>query len=285
MDQIQENLRTQQEEIEALSSIYEDCFILESETRFTITIKEKCGDVLLSVSLHPNYPSGAPPTYQKSAPFLRGEEKQRICDLLDQVYLENIGESVVFLWVEQIRTYLQERNDEAFARLESDFANEEIDAIASIEEKLVATTLQKSHFCPEVTTGGTIEDRKSVFQGHTATVKSMDDVKAVIAKLYENKKIAHAAHNMYAYRIYSQEKQSWLCDCEDDGEDAAGGRLLHLLEILDAQDTLVVVTRWYGGILLGPDRFKHINNAARQVLESAGVISSKEEKVKKKKGK
>lgn len=27
----------------------------------------------------------------------------------------------------------------------------------------------------------------------------------------------------------------------------------------------VVVSRWYGGIQLGPDRFKHINNATRFV--------------------
>lgn len=29
----------------------------------------------------------------------------------------------------------------------------------------------------------------------------------------------------------------------------------------------MVVSRWYGGIQLGPDRFKHINNAARCVLK------------------
>jgi hypothetical protein len=27
------------------------------------------------------------------------------------------------------------------------------------------------------------------------------------------------------------------------------------------------VSRWYGGIHLGPDRFKHINNCARNVLQ------------------
>ena len=39
------------------------------------------------------------------------------------------------------------------------------------------------------------------FQGHFAHVETVDEVKAVIAKLYENRKIANAAHNMYAYRI------------------------------------------------------------------------------------
>lgn len=286
MEENEENFRRQQEEIEALSSIYEDCFVLDSETSFTILIKENCGEVLMTVSLPPDYPSGAPPTYQKSAPFLRGREKEVLCDLLDDIYVDNLGECVVFLWVEQIRTYLQERRkDDSTECYSSDLVNNKETVDTCLDEDLLATALHNSSLCPEITTGGTIEDRKSVFQGHTATVKSADDVKAVVAKLHENKKIAHASHNIYAFRIFCDDKQTWLCDCEDDGEDAAGGRLLHLLEILDAVDTLVVVSRWYGGTHLGPDRFKHINNAARQVMEIAGVIVPKDEKGKKKKGK
>ena len=41
---------------------------------------------------------------------------------------------------------------------------------------------------------------------------------------------------------------------------------------------MVVVSRWYGGIQLGPDRFKHINNAARNVLEIAGIVSKSQKK-------
>lgn len=62
-------------------------------------------------------------------------------------------------------------------------------------------------------------------------------------------------------------------DCDDDGETAAGGRLAHLLEILELEDVLVVVSRWYGGTLLGPDRFKLINQAARDALEKAGFLA------------
>ena len=35
----------------------------------------------------------------------------------------------------------------------------------------------------------------------------------------------------------------------------------------------VVVSRWFGGTLLGPIRFKIINNTARQLLESEGYLS------------
>jgi putative IMPACT (imprinted ancient) family translation regulator len=52
---------------------------------------------------------------------------------------------------------------------------------------------------------------------------------------------------------------------DDDGETGAGDKLLYLLERMEVTNTLVVVTRWYGGIQLGPDRFKHITGVAKQV--------------------
>lgn len=199
------------------------------------------------------------------------------------MYLDNIGDSIVFLWAEQLRTFLQNRADFI---IEED--EDKGDKIFISKESLIEESLQKSKLvnCPEIVTGDIIEDRKSVFQGHTATVKSLDEVKLVISRLYENKKIAQATHNIYAYRIYCEDKQTWLSDCEDDGEDAAGGRLLHLLDILDIVDRVVVVSRWYGGALLGPDRFKHINNAARIVLSLADPTKLQDDnKAKKKKGK
>lgn len=46
------------------------------------------------------------------------------------------------------------------------------------------------------------------------------------------------------------------------------------LQILDVRNVLVVVSRWYGGILLGPDRFKHINNCARNILVQEGYTET-----------
>lgn len=45
-------------------------------------------------------------------------------------------------------------------------------------------------------------------------------------------------------------------------------------QILDVRNAVVVVSRWYGGILLGPDRFKHINNCARNILVEEGYAAS-----------
>lgn len=37
---------------------------------------------------------------------------------------------------------------------------------------------------------------------------------------------------------------------------------------------LVIVTRYFGGIHLGPDRFKHINQAARNALDLGGFLDT-----------
>jgi putative IMPACT (imprinted ancient) family translation regulator len=48
--------------------------------------------------------------------------------------------------------------------------------------------------------------------------------------------------------------------------------LLLLLQVADVQNAVVVVSRWFGGILLGPARFGLINNTARQLLEQTGFL-------------
>ncbi len=54
---------------------------------------------------------------------------------------------------------------------------------------------------------------------------------------------------------------------EDDGERWGGDRVLKVAQLEGASDVLVVVSRWYGGELLGPVRFEHIENAARASLQ------------------
>ncbi|KAI8374922.1 ribosomal protein S5 domain 2-type protein [Choanephora cucurbitarum] len=124
-------------------------------------------------------------------------------------------------------------------------------------------------------------DRKSTFVAHVAEVHSVHEVKVVLAHLLQNKKIAKATHNILAYRIMMPDGKV-LQDNDDDGESAAGGRLSHLMQILEVENVVVVVTRWFGGIHLGPDRFKDINNVARNALEECGFIKNKNTKGKKK---
>lgn len=73
-----------------------------------------------------------------------------------------------------------------------------------------------------------------------------------------------------------------VADHDEDGEHGAGMKLAQLLVSMKAIDVVVVVTRWYGGVHLGPDRFRIINNAARALLSEAGFGVTDTKKTKKK---
>ena len=175
----------------------------------------------------------------------------------------------------------------------SDETNEVLEIVGNDLEALSVSEVHtlkllksaKSDERPEIIHGEPFTDRKSTFQAHLAHVVSQEQVKQVLEELKENRKINNAAHNVMAYRIYCEDRSSFLQDCDDDGEAMAGSRLLHLLQILGARNIVVIVTRWYGGILLGPDRFKHYNNCARDVMKAAGLVDSNPSDLKESKSK
>ena len=138
---------------------------------------------------------------------------------------------------------------------------------------------------PEIISGDTVTVKKSSFQGHVAIVHTLQEVKAVLRKLKENRKVSQATHNIVAYRLSGINETSFIQDYADDGEVNAGGRLLHLLQIMDVKNIVVIVSRWFGGVLLGPDRFRLINNCARDVITISGAYTPKQEKQKVKKKK
>jgi hypothetical protein len=53
----------------------------------------------------------------------------------------------------------------------------------------------------------------------------------------------------------------------DDGEQYGGSHLLKVLNEEGTVDILVVCSRWFGGTMLGPIRFQHIEKCARAALE------------------
>jgi len=86
--------------------------------------------------------------------------------------------------------------------------------------------------CPMIYHGEPLTDRKSTFQAHVAEVTSVDRVTMVIQELKTSRKIATATHNIVAYRIHDVPRGVCIQDCDDDGESAAGSRLLHLLQVV-----------------------------------------------------
>jgi Uncharacterized protein family UPF0029 len=120
------------------------------------------------------------------------------------------------------------------------------------------------------TTGEPLMDRKSIFLAHACRVVSEVEVREALAQLLSSSsKIQRATHNMYAWRVNEvlvDGTRVLKHDNDDDGEDAAGSKLALLLAQRKEDGVVVVVSRWFGGIHLGPKRFAHILNTTRELL-------------------
>lgn len=113
-------------------------------------------------------------------------------------------------------------------------------------------------------------EKKSRFIGRAFAVKSEDEAKAHLERLAKEE--WDASHHVYAYRIY-KEKEPPLARFSDDREPSgtAGKQALMVLEGEDLYDTLVVVTRYFGGTLLGTGGLsKAYSAASKMALEEAG---------------
>ncbi|KAH6647531.1 hypothetical protein BKA67DRAFT_577774 [Truncatella angustata] len=78
-----------------------------------------------------------------------------------------------------------------------------------------------------------------------------------------------ASHNAWAYRVKKPDMFGSFTikeDSNDDGESGCGDFLLKVMRESDAVNTLVVMTRWYGGIMLGPDRWRIMRNCLKEAL-------------------
>ena len=94
-----------------------------------------------------------------------------------------------------------------------------------------------------------IVEKKSRFIANLIYVENEEEA---INKIKEiKKKYYDARHNCYAYRV--MEGETIIQRSSDDGEPSgtAGAPMLNIIEKNDIINVLVVVTRYFGGILLG----------------------------------
>lgn len=110
-----------------------------------------------------------------------------------------------------------------------------------------------------------IEDRGSRYSVSFGKVKGRDDIKAFLKELKKNKKYAKATHNTWAARI--SQKGVIYETKNDDGETGAGMVILRVMQKEEVSDCVICVTRWFGGVKLMGDRFKHVQDATKFAIE------------------
>ena len=114
------------------------------------------------------------------------------------------------------------------------------------------------------------KEKGSKFLAFAFPVRTVEEVKGHLEKL--RKDYFDARHHCYAY-ILGPNKDAWRAN--DDGEPSGtGGRPIHgQLLSADLTDTLIVVVRYFGGILLGASGLANAyKTAARDAIDHAEII-------------
>ena len=276
-----DNEESRKDEIDALSAIYAEDWIVEDRqcSRFSLSLNSdidtiKYRTLRLEFKLPPNYPAEEKPIFVVSAPWMSRDDKACLLSELNDLCEQNPGQSVLYILIEKASQTLNEIVEKDSPNLDATDNNSQQDASDSTHCQETDASSSIPDWNIQIYHSDPLVDRKSTFQAHLAAVHSAQEAEYVLAKLKENRKICSASHNIWAFRILSKHDSSVINqNCDDDGETHAGSRLMHLLQIVDAKNVMVVVSRWYGGIKLGSDRFKHINNVARALLVSHNYIN------------
>jgi hypothetical protein len=253
----EENLQQQQDELQVLASMYSEELVQSTDVsrsyHIVIPVPNRT-PIIFEFWLTDNYPSKEPPMYTFRSTWITKQQRITLSDELKQLF--EPGNVVLFQWIEWLKQNiydalnLQEEKEEEYTQQEVTFEHD----------------IQIFHSEP-------FTMNKSKFIAHCATIHSVNEFHQVMWTLLQDKKIAAATHNISAYRVEEEGEINEHRD--DDGEIGAADQLLFLLQRAQAVNICVIVTRWYGGIHLGSDRFRIISSMANNVLQDNGYLKKK----------
>ncbi len=127
-----------------------------------------------------------------------------------------------------------------------------------------------SYFTIKDEASAEFEERKSVFIGYAKRVKTEEEAKEFVAKIKTMHK--QATHNCSAY-IVGENKgiQRYSDDGEPQG--TAGIPILEVIKKNDLTDIAIVVTRYFGGILLGAGGLvRAYSKGASEAIKVGGIV-------------
>ena len=110
-------------------------------------------------------------------------------------------------------------------------------------------------------------EKRSSFLGHVRYVETEDEAKAFVAEM--KKKFYDARHNCWCYII-----KDGAVRYSDDGEPqgTAGIPMLEVLKREGVTNVVCVVTRYFGGVLLGTGGLlRAYTKSAKDALDAAGI--------------
>lgn len=127
-----------------------------------------------------------------------------------------------------------------------------------------------SYFTVKGSATSEFQEKKSTFIGYIKRVNTEEEAKNFVNEIKSMHK--EATHNVYAYIVG---KNKGIQRYSDDGEPqgTAGIPVLEVIKKNDLTDVAVVVTRYFGGILLGGGGLiRAYSKGASSAIEEAGIV-------------
>ena len=118
-----------------------------------------------------------------------------------------------------------------------------------------------------------LDVKKSKLIANIIKITNEQDAKEKLNQI--RKEYSDARHNCYAYIVYDNETKTKIEKSSDDREPSgtAGIPMLTLLQKNNLVNVLIVVTRYFGGILLGTGGLvRAYTDSSKQALEAAKII-------------
>lgn len=124
-------------------------------------------------------------------------------------------------------------------------------------------------------TSAQIIEKKSKFIANIYYVQTQEEIENILKEI--RKKYYDAKHNCYAYSIST--KDGLVNKMSDDGEPSgtAGAPMLNIITKNGLTNILVVVTRYFGGILLGTGGLvKAYSEVTMKALENTKIVNEEQ---------
>ena len=126
----------------------------------------------------------------------------------------------------------------------------------------------QSYYVPVDAGEAEFTEKRSHFLGHVRRVETEAEARAFLDEM--RKKYYDARHNCWCYVLHENSVVRYGDDGEPQG--TAGQPMLNVLDREHVVDVLCVVTRYFGGILLGAGGLcRAYTKAAKDALDAAGI--------------
>lgn len=219
----------------------------------------------LSISVPADYPDSLPQSVTLSVSrMIASHAAHLVQQMLDRVSV-SVGSQCLF---DYCQTMLEILQDNELQNLSQAFSSVSLEADGD----------RNNHSSGDVTTEDPplqldifhcepFTERKSTFQAYVCPVSSEDEVAAFMAEIRSSRKGSIATHIMSTYRI--RETDNRIVHGYDDDGEKSGGRCMHnVLISTDEMNIAVALARWFGGIKLGPARFRIIARMTREAIDA-----------------